>query len=70
MRRVRLREVNVGCLGGGTGLPSLLGGLDKLYAIQPTADSGFCQQGSEAAPLPIVLDQVERALANRTKFAP
>ena len=44
------------------GDPSLLTGLDKLYGIQPTADSGFCQQGSEAAPLPIVLDQVERKL--------
>ncbi len=44
------------------GDPSLLVGRDKLYAIQPTADSGFCQQGSEAAPLPIVLDQVERKL--------
>ena len=27
MERMRLRELNVGCFGGGTGLPSLLGGL-------------------------------------------
>src|ERR687893_598114 len=26
---MRLRELNVGCLGGGTGLPSLLGGLKR-----------------------------------------
>ncbi|MCK4591110.1 MAG: hypothetical protein KAT86_05095 [Candidatus Latescibacteria bacterium] len=29
---------------------------DKLYAIQPTSDRGFCQHGSEATPLPIALD--------------
>ena len=27
MSAMRLRELNVGCFGGGTGLPSLLGGL-------------------------------------------
>ena len=27
MRPMHLRELNVGCFGGGTGLPSLLGGL-------------------------------------------
>ena len=26
---MRLREMNVGCFGGGTGLPSLLGGLKQ-----------------------------------------
>ena len=29
IRTVRLREINVGCFGGGTGLPSLLGGLKQ-----------------------------------------
>src|SRR6185436_20525869 len=27
MHPMRLRELNIGCVGGGTGLPSLLGGL-------------------------------------------
>ena len=44
------------------GDPAALAGRDKLYAIQPTADGGFCHHGSEAAPLPIALDKVERKL--------
>jgi len=42
---MRLRELHVGCLGGGTGLPSLLGGLKanpwlQLHAIVTMFDSG------------------------------
>ena len=42
---VRLRELKVGCFGGGTGLPSLLGGLKTvpwldLHAIVTMFDSG------------------------------
>jgi uncharacterized cofD-like protein len=42
---MRLREVNVGCFGGGTGLPSLLGGLKNnpwlhLNAVVTMFDSG------------------------------
>jgi uncharacterized cofD-like protein len=42
---MRLREVNVGCFGGGTGLPSLLGGLKtnpwlRLNAVVTMFDSG------------------------------
>ncbi len=42
---VRLREIRVGCFGGGTGLPSLLGGLKSvpwvnLHAIVTMFDSG------------------------------
>src|SRR4026208_2531654 len=42
---MHLREVNVGCFGGGTGLPSLLGGLKanpwlKLNAVVTMFDSG------------------------------
>jgi uncharacterized cofD-like protein len=42
---MRLREVNVGCFGGGTGLPSLLGGLKQnpwlhLNAVVTMFDSG------------------------------
>ena len=42
---MRLRELNVGCLGGGTGLPSLLGGLKRnpwlrLHAVVTMFDSG------------------------------
>jgi uncharacterized cofD-like protein len=43
--RMRLREIRVGCFGGGTGLPSLLGGLKRnpwlhLTAIVTMFDSG------------------------------
>ncbi len=44
------------------GEPAELAGKDKFYAIQPTAQSGFCHHGSAAAPLPIALDSVERKL--------
>jgi uncharacterized cofD-like protein len=42
---VHLRELNIGCVGGGTGLPSLLGGLKinpwlKLNAVVTMFDSG------------------------------
>jgi len=42
---VRLRVLNVGCFGGGTGLPSLLGGLKanpwvSLHAVVTMFDSG------------------------------
>ncbi|MFC1452069.1 hypothetical protein ACFLSJ_01840 [Verrucomicrobiota bacterium] len=47
------------------GDPDVLAGKDKLYAIQPTSDSGFCHHGSEATQLPIALDNVERKLELR-----
>jgi uncharacterized cofD-like protein len=42
---VRLRELNIGCFGGGTGLPSLLGGLKRnpwlrLHGVVTMFDSG------------------------------
>src|SRR6188472_1607450 len=42
---MKMRQLNIGCLGGGTGLPSLLGGLKhnpwlKLNAIVTMFDSG------------------------------
>ena len=42
---MRLRELNIGCFGGGTGLPSLLGGLKTnpwlhLNAVVTMFDSG------------------------------
>ena len=42
---MRLRHLNIGCFGGGTGLPSLLGGLKRnpwlrLNAVVTTFDSG------------------------------
>jgi uncharacterized cofD-like protein len=42
---MRLREINLGCFGGGTGLPSLLGGLKRnpwlrLNAVVTVFDSG------------------------------
>src|SRR3954470_14653318 len=44
-RSMQLRELNVGCVGGGTGLPSLLGGLKRnpwlrLHAVVTMFDSG------------------------------
>ena len=45
MRLVQLREINVGCFGGGTGLPSLIGGLKynpwvHVHAVVTMFDSG------------------------------
>ena len=45
MGGMQLRELNIGCVGGGTGLPSLLGGLKtnpwlKLNAVVTMFDSG------------------------------
>jgi uncharacterized cofD-like protein len=45
MGRMQLRELNIGCVGGGTGLPSLLGGLKTnpwltLNAVVTMFDSG------------------------------
>src|SRR6188508_100554 len=42
---MQLRELNIGCVGGGTGLPSLLGGLKRnpwlhLNAVVTMFDSG------------------------------
>jgi 2-phospho-L-lactate transferase/gluconeogenesis factor (CofD/UPF0052 family) len=37
MGKMRLRELNVGCFGGGTGLPSLLGGLKSNPWIDANA---------------------------------
>src|SRR3954449_12612881 len=42
---MQLRELNIGCFGGGTGLPSLLGGLKvnpwlRLNAVVTMFDSG------------------------------
>src|SRR5437868_14210704 len=42
---MQLRELNIGCFGGGTGLPSLLGGLKsnpwlRLHAVVTMFDSG------------------------------
>src|SRR5258707_14545745 len=45
MSGMQLRELNIGCFGGGTGLPSLLGGLKNnpwlhLNAVVTMFDSG------------------------------
>ena len=45
MRQMRLRRLNVGCFGGGTGLPSLIGGLKhnpwlRVNAVVTMFDSG------------------------------
>ena len=48
---MRVRELNVGCFGGGTGLPSLLGGLKSNPGSRPTPSS----RCSTAAGAPGVL---------------
>ena len=45
MRAVKLEELNIGCFGGGTGLPSLIGGLKqnpwiRVNAVVTMFDSG------------------------------
>src|SRR5213078_3524480 len=45
MHEMRMRQLNIGCFGGGTGLPSLLGGLKHnpwlhLNAVVTMFDSG------------------------------
>ena len=65
-----MEDANVGSAPRGTiyapldevGDAGTLAGLDKLYSIQPVSQSGFCHHGSEATPLPIALDRVERKL--------
>src|ERR1700730_17880775 len=59
MPLMRVRELNVGCFGGGTGLPSLLGGLKqnsslRLNAVVTMFDSGGSsgQLGDELGVLP------------------
>ena len=44
------------------GDPAVLSGLDKLYGIAPSSRGGFCHHGSEATPLPIPLEPMERKL--------
>ena len=64
------QDSNVGSMSGDglygplsqIGDPATLVGKDKIYAIQPTCDSGFCQHGSGPAALPVALDTVERKL--------
>ncbi len=45
------------------GDPTALRGLDKIYCVPSTDERGFCQQGSEAAPLPIALTASEHVVA-------
>src|SRR6187401_2363547 len=48
---MRLRELNVGCLGGGTGLPSLLGGLKRNPWIQAGAVVTMFDSGGSSGVL-------------------
>jgi uncharacterized cofD-like protein len=48
---VRLRELKVGCFGGGTGLPSLLGGLKTNPWIQPEAVVTMFDSGGSSGQL-------------------
>src|SRR4249920_2585077 len=51
MAGVRLRELKVGCFGGGTGLPSLLGGLKSNPWIQPEAVVTMFDSGGSSGQL-------------------
>ena len=48
---MRLREVRVGCFGGGTGLPSLLGGLKRNPWISPNAVVTMFDSGGSSGQL-------------------
>ena len=48
---MRLREINVGCFGGGTGLPSLLGGLKRNPWISPHAVVTMFDSGGSSGQL-------------------
>jgi uncharacterized cofD-like protein len=51
MGKMRLRELNVGCLGGGTGLPSLLGGLKSNPWIDANAVVTMFDSGGSSGVL-------------------
>jgi uncharacterized cofD-like protein len=50
-RIVRLRDIRVGCFGGGTGLPSLLGGLKRNPWISPNAVVTMFDSGGSSGQL-------------------
>jgi uncharacterized cofD-like protein len=51
MAAVQLRELNVGCVGGGTGLPSLLGGLKNNPWLQVNAVVTMFDSGGSSGQL-------------------
>ena len=51
MAIVRLRQINVGCFGGGTGLPSLLGGLKSNPWLHPNAVVTMFDSGGSSGQL-------------------
>jgi uncharacterized cofD-like protein len=51
MTQMRLREFNVGCFGGGTGLPSLLGGLKSNPWVHPHAVVTMFDSGGSSGVL-------------------
>jgi uncharacterized cofD-like protein len=51
MARMRLRELRVGCFGGGTGLPSLLGGLKSNPWVQADAIVTMFDSGGSSGVL-------------------
>ena len=48
---VRLRDIRVGCFGGGTGIPSLLGGLKRNPWISPNAVVTMFDSGGSSGVL-------------------
>jgi len=48
---MRLRTLKVGCFGGGTGLPSLLGGLKTNAWVDPHAIVTMFDSGGSSGPL-------------------
>ena len=51
MQAMRVRELNVGCFGGGTGLPSLLGGLKNNPWLQANAVVTMFDSGGSSGQL-------------------
>ena len=60
-----MRTLNIGCFGGGTGLPSLLGGLKRnpwlsLNAVVTMFDSGGSSGGGRASHAPSLKSHPDR----------
>ena len=67
---MRLREMRVGCLGGGTGLPSLLGGLKSNPWVQADAVvTMFDIQGMPHAEIARILGVPEATVRSRLFYA-
>ena len=66
MSLMRLRELNVGCFGGGTGLPSLLGGLKSNPWIHADAVVTMFDSGGSSGR-PSVDSRISHSISTRSR---